>query len=148
MTKIVINCCYGGYSFSQEAQQWLAERGLLVPFTEYMLPWGYDEKHDVFSQDHYVTADWRGIGGEEPAVYHGFRPAQAIEGYCGGWERQIPRHHPLLVACVEALGEAANGRCANLQVVTIEGSKYIVDEYDGFESVLTPEEMKWIDAGE
>ena len=128
MPKIVINCCYGGYGFSQEAGQWLAERGLLVPFTEYRLPWGYDEK---------------------PVVYHGFHPAQKADGgYYGGWERQVPRHHPLLVECVETLGEAANGRFADLQVVTIEGNKYIVEEYDGFESVRTPETMKWIDAGE
>ena len=92
MTKIVINCCYGGYGLSTEALQWL--------------------------------------------------------GVVQGWERQVPRHHPLLVECVETLGEAANGRFANLKVVTIEGSKYIVEEYDGFESVRTPETMKWIDAGE
>jgi len=135
MTKIVINRCYGGYNLSHEAKLWLSARGLMKPMVEYTVPWGYV---DAAIEGDVVDADWRGVNGEEPNVYKYFEEV-------GG---PIPRHHPVLVECVETLGEAANGNFANLQVFTIEGTKYLVDEYDGAESVLTPEAMEWIDAAE
>lgn len=56
---------------------------------------------------------------------------------------EIPRHHPLLVECVETLGKEANGQYANLQITEVSG-KYFIDEYDGKEKVITPEVVeKW-----
>jgi hypothetical protein len=49
------------------------------------------------------------------------------------------RHDADLIAVVEQLGEEANGLCSELTIVEIEGSKYRVDEYDGNESIHTPE---------
>lgn len=57
--------------------------------------------------------------------------------------RHISRHHPELVRVVEELGEAANGRHARLFVEEIEGNKYRIDEYDGSESVVVPNEEEW-----
>ena len=56
---------------------------------------------------------------------------------------EIPRHHPELVRVVEELGDAANGRHARLFVEEIEGNKYRIDEYDGSESVVVPNEDEW-----
>ena len=56
-----------------------------------------------------------------------------------------PRHCPVLVSVVEELGEAANGRCANLTVEELRwGRRYIIKEYDGVEKVCEPEQIKWI----
>jgi hypothetical protein len=57
----------------------------------------------------------------------------------------MPRHHPMLVACVEEFGKAANGECAELKVVEIPGNQYIINEYDGAEAVTTPESIEWLD---
>ena len=52
----------------------------------------------------------------------------------------IPRHHPLLVECVETLGEQACGHLTifsrdkdpvALQVATITGHYYYIDDHDG-----------------
>lgn len=54
----------------------------------------------------------------------------------------VPRHHPLLVECVEALGSAVNrkekkhGFVADLQIAEIEGESYYVIDYDGKETVI------------
>lgn len=56
----------------------------------------------------------------------------------------IPRHNPDLIAVVEELGEDANGFCAELTIVEFDGNVYRIDEYDGYESVITPEDQKWI----
>jgi len=55
----------------------------------------------------------------------------------------LPRHHPELVRVVEELGDAANGRHARLFVEEIEGNKYRIDEYDGSENVVVPNEEEW-----
>lgn len=54
-----------------------------------------------------------------------------------------PRHHPLLVQCVEELGDKASGRFSNLMVYEFEGDQYYIDEYDGMESVETPDTIYW-----
>ena len=56
---------------------------------------------------------------------------------------QIPRHNLLLVACVEALGTAADGHCAQLKVLELPGNQYMIDERDGDEWVTTPEGALW-----
>lgn len=53
------------------------------------------------------------------------------------------RHNQDLVRCVETLGERANGECAKLEIKHIEGNQYRITEYDGYESVETPESIEW-----
>ena len=54
----------------------------------------------------------------------------------------INRTDPTLIQVVEELGERANGDCANLEVVEVEGLYYITD-YDGLESIETPDNIDW-----
>ena len=62
--------------------------------------------------------------------------------YC---EHDIPRHDKLLVQVVEELGDKASGNSAKLCVVEIDGNEYAVDEYDGQETVDTPDcKREWI----
>lgn len=58
----------------------------------------------------------------------------------------LPRHHPLLVECVETLGKEANGKSASLVVEQINRQYYL--EYDdGYEHLITPEDdpPNWVD---
>ena len=57
-----------------------------------------------------------------------------VEGYEYWYEREIERHDPILVEVVQELGDKANGRCAELDVIEIpDGVDYEVEEYDGKE---------------
>jgi hypothetical protein len=56
----------------------------------------------------------------------------------------LVRHDSRLVQVVEELGDEANGSFADLQVAEIPSNKYRIHEYDGNESVQTPEDIDWI----
>ena len=51
----------------------------------------------------------------------------------------LERHDERLVHVVEKLGKEASGSCSNLQIEEIYGVMYRIDEYDGAESVETPD---------
>ena len=59
----------------------------------------------------------------------------------------ISRHHPLLVACVEELGDTANGSDpkhgfkAELRIAEIDGESYYVFDYDGKETVIGEKDL-------
>lgn len=59
-------------------------------------------------------------------------------------DSDIARHNEDLIEVVEILGEDANGMCAELTIVEFDGNVYRIDEYDGYESLVTPEDQKWI----
>ena len=56
----------------------------------------------------------------------------------------VPRHDPDLVAVKMLFGKAANGGSSDLIVETIPGNQYRIHEYDGAETLYTPENTKWI----
>lgn len=55
----------------------------------------------------------------------------------------MPRYDKDLIDVVETLGDEANGRFAELQVVEIDDDRYRIIEYDGLESVETPSSIAW-----
>ena len=55
----------------------------------------------------------------------------------------IPRHHKGLVGIVEILGSsAASGSCSRLVVVEIKSNMYRIEEYDGYESIVQPDDYQ------
>ena len=58
----------------------------------------------------------------------------------------IERHDPILVRVVEELGsEKASGMCSELAIADIGDSLYRIEEYDGYETVITPETpFEWL----
>ena len=61
----------------------------------------------------------------------------------------VCRHDPRLVRVVEEMGPAAHPSGGPLVVKEIEGDRYYINEYDGWESIVTPRdvERKWIVVG-
>ena len=62
--------------------------------------------------------------------------------YVGG----VPcaRHDARLLQVWDEMGEAmADGPCT-LAVVEVEGPRYRVTEYDGWEAVQTPDDIEWV----
>ena len=133
--KVVINKCYGGFGLSPLAIVELAKlKGREC--------WFFDAK-------------FRTHGGK--TTYQPLTMAEASTAFCPHafdvpdpnavdeellWEqhaidsRPEDRTDPDLVAVVETLGEAANGRHAKLRIIEIpDGVNWEIDEYDGMESV-------------
>lgn len=101
MNKVVINSCYGGFSLSKEASEYLNERyniGINIRF--------------------------------------GFLP----DG--------VSRHDWRLVEAVEKFGEDASRSYSKLEIKEIESMVYRIDEYDGFEIVVTPDLIDWVVIGD
>lgn len=92
MNKVVYNACFGGFSISPEAIQWLENKGI---------------------KTNYVATN-------------------------------IDRHDPLLVQCIEELGENANGEFSELDIELIDSDRYAILENGGKEQIITPTRVKWI----
>lgn len=70
--------------------------------------------------------------------FGGFGLSREAEEYLNGnwWDYYENRSDPKLVLCVEELGAKANGMFSHLKVVEIpDGVDYIIQEYDGMESI-------------
>lgn len=58
---------------------------------------------------------------------------------------ELPRHHPLLVQVVKELGSAvAGGKYSNFTIECIDSDLYYIKDYDGSETIMTPENTEWI----
>ena len=55
----------------------------------------------------------------------------------------MPRHHPKLIEAFHVLGEDFG---KNMKCAVILGTKYRIQEYDGFEQVRVPSMDSWIDS--
>lgn len=72
-----------------------------------------------------------------------FESGEAVDRSWG--TRDVARHDPVLVQVVEIMGAEASGTAAKLEVVEISGRRYRIDEYDGMETVETPDTMDWVE---
>ena len=113
MTRVVVNRCYGGFGLSDEAYEWLIAHGIEL--------WGDDLVDMPHDRECIIVGDnkWLTSFG---LYYDNFLDDN--------------RDHPLLVECVETLGDKANGRCARLEVVHVPATvEWEIEEYDGTEWV-------------
>ena len=60
-----------------------------------------------------------------------------------GYLEETPRHDPALVRAVEELGDDAGGSVSKLCVHELIGRKYIIESYDGLETVVEPHDIVW-----
>ena len=57
---------------------------------------------------------------------------------------EVERHNPILIQCVEELGIKVNDFCSDLRIEEINGDRYWIQDYDGMETVYTPETIDWV----
>lgn len=150
--KVVKNSCYGGFSLSPAAVKRMAEiNGRACYFFKYNLSADEDaKKYTLVSADPNSATDW-GVTAFDilnpnevllPTKWWGAMTteervaANALYGQHVLDNRPKDRTDPILVQVVEELGEAANGSCAQLEIVDIpDGIQWEIDEYDGVETI-------------
>lgn len=126
MHKIAYNACYGGFNISEEALHWLEENGS-------------EETKKALKEE-------RKKAEEKKDEFDGCFTLEQYLTYCVG--DILSRHHPDLIRVVEALGGAASGYCSEIKIAEIEGNLYKIDDYDGYETVVEPDDYLWINVEE
>lgn len=134
MAKIVINRCFGGFGLSPEALLQLIERGCRVlecqTIAEYTGGGGFGGTLDKFAP----------LRNGYTVQLFGSSPMDVIVKGDSVWtytrSNDDTRCDPDMVAVVEALGDAANGPHARLEVVEVpDDVQWTIEEYDGQEHV-------------
>ena len=82
--------------------------------------------------------DMKGLKGKDKLKNHSYDYPDNNKG--------LYRHDPDLIKVIEQLGKAASGPYSHIRIREIEGVRYIIDEYDGIETVLEPKDIEWITA--
>ena len=123
--KIVYNDCYGGYTLSDKAIDWLSEHG-----SEMTKNFIAQKRIEAKEKEGFSSASQDSIDNAK------FYVMDAIRSF-------LKRHDPDLVAAVEALGKEVNGTFSKLVIAEIDEDKYFIDEYDGRETVVTPADLCW-----
>ena len=144
MHKVVYNNCYGGFGLSAKAIAYILRQN--KP----------DVKLFFYKQD-FENWDWHYTKCNEAEATHVFLKDFGDEFYYAQvnqvqfndnvvYDSQVykNRHDPRLIKAVEELGEEANSNYAKLRIAEIESDLYRIDEYDGLETVVTPEDLIWI----
>ncbi len=147
--KVVWNACYGGFELSPLATKMFYELkhpGETVYF--------YERKSDLgTNKDTYTKIPENKIKrvksfnvtilskdlGDSFTLSRDDRNSELYQEFNNHyiWIPNFERHDPDLVKVVETLGDKASGECAKLVVTDIGDSKYHINEYDGYESVIT-----------
>jgi hypothetical protein len=106
--KIVVNKCFGGFSVSRKAVEFMAERGNEQAKAE------LDEI----------------LSGKKNSYFDNYY------GYSEKFDSEYNRTDPDLILAVETLKDEANSGCSKLKVVEIpDGIEWEISDYDGMETI-------------
>ena len=128
MPKIVFNACFGGASLSDKAIERYAELKGITLFKS-------DEKSWASNYYYYRCTE---------EVYNTLSDLEKDDFFFSGRDILDNRTDPVLIQVIEELGEEANGSSADLQIAELPaGTQYHIHEYDGSETVMTPDDYEW-----
>ena len=140
MIKVVYNNCYGGFVPSYKAYKWLIEHGMEDKY----LSRDYNDKAIESRKFVEIVREKNGNWWVRDTKVEQHHTDDELNLMCHLYLQDIPRHHPLLVQCVEELGKEASGPCSDLAIYEISGNRYRIEEYDGNESVVEPWDDNYI----
>ena len=132
--KVLINKCYGGAGLSGEALKEVARRKG-VELTYYKANY-YENFHDKrytridnpdLKDDHWLSTTTKDMG-------EVIDNDMLNENYFSEYDLLEDRTDKDIIDVVEEMGDAANGRCAQLRIVEVpDDVQWEIEEYDGIE---------------
>ena len=132
--KVILNKCYGGFGCSDACYRLYAQKKGIEVYC-YRLEHVREEgciykKVDDEGRDGYGVVYFKKDFGDS-FVYKEVDTRSELV-----WLSTSHREDPVLIECIEELGEKANGKYAQLEVVEIpDGLDYVIDDYDGIETL-------------
>ena len=140
--KVVYNSNFGGFSLSGKAIRYFMElKGKTI--------FAYRKEGNTYRKIENPTdgdfEDWDVTLFDKDFGKSFNNYGQDQDDSCvSGVELGYPRHDPELVKTVEDLGSEANGSHAHLKIKELKGNRYVIDEYDGNERVVEPDDINWV----
>lgn len=131
--KIVVNRCYGGFGLSDKAIEMVMERKGFGCFRYKQTKYGFQDgineytRYEKFdNNDLFVYYQTEDLG----------EKVEKLPNETHWYYGNLDRDDADLIAVVEELGDEANGRFAELEVVEIPNNvKWEIDDYDGIETI-------------
>ena len=143
--KVVHNSSFGGFSLSGKAIRYFMElkgKTIFAYRKEGNTYRKIENPTDGDFEDWDVTLFDKDFG-KSFNDYKQEHDDHYVSGYIDA-EGDYARHDPELVKTVEDLGSEANGSSALLKIKEIKGDRYVINEYDGCERVVEPDDINWI----
>lgn len=143
--KVVYNASFGGFSLSGKAIRYFMElkgKTIFAYRKEGNTYRKIENPTDEDFDDWDVTLFDKDFG-KSFNDYKQEHDDHYFSGYIDA-EGSCPRHDPELVKTVEDLGLEASGTHALLKIKEIKGDRYVINEYDGCERVVEPDDINWI----
>ena len=64
--------------------------------------------------------------------------------YYGSIDNILNRYDPRLIDVIETLGDLASSELSKLKIKEIDSDIYMIESYDGLETVVVPNDLDWI----
>ena len=134
--KVILNKCYGGFGCSDACYRLYAQKKGIEVY-----PYKLDEVREKDRGCIYKKVEEKDCDGAWESYFKKDFGDSFVDKEVDAWSEHLwldtsHREDPVLIECVEELGKKANGKYARLEVVEIpDGLDYVIDDYDGVETL-------------
>lgn len=147
MNKVVYNNCYGGFQLSATAIAHILRQNkpnVEIFFYKKIHPIDYKhfDRYEKCEMDNGELVSLKDFG--DTFDYGKLNDVKAYDNFVYSDQVCTLRHDQRLVKAVEELGEKASGIFSKLKITEIDSDCYIIDNCDGLETVITPDNIDWI----
>ena len=145
MNKVVYNNCYGGFGLSAKAIAHILRQNkpdIKLYFYKRFYDDDCKEHYSKSTVDEAYLVSLKDFG--DCFSFEDYNDVELQDNLIYDDQVITSRHDPRLIKAIEELKEEADGRFSELKIAEIDSDVYIIHEYDGLETVVTPEDIDWI----
>jgi len=134
--EIVYNATYGGFNLSEEAKEYIIKELCKI----YNISYKKVKANSIIREKEFRISkeDYNKLSEYHKKWFYNWEE----DKYAVFNDSDIPRYDKLLVEAVKNVNDPS-GQFAKLKIAVIDEPRFMIDEYDGFESVVTPNSIDW-----